>query len=204
MIVAMTKAADVLKQYDLKSVNSVVFGASPLSMETISFFSDLLSGCSFLQGYGLTETCCIVTFTSPDDAVFGSCGNLLPGVEARLIDKNGQEISQHNCPGELFIRSPSVVLGYYGNEEASKNMLTDDGWLRTGDLVEFRQSPEGHSHLFVIDRLKELIKVRVGYNINLSFYKYSHHPGYASCSSGTRNIFVTASDGGRCLGYPDS
>jgi long-subunit acyl-CoA synthetase (AMP-forming) len=59
------------------------------------------------------------------------------------------------------------MLGYLDNEAETKNMLSADGWLRTGDLAEFRLSPQGHSHLFFIDRVKELIKVRVSTFISL-------------------------------------
>jgi long-subunit acyl-CoA synthetase (AMP-forming) len=85
----------------------------------------------------------------------------MPGTQARLIGLDGQDIDSHNCPGELVIRGPSVVPGYFDNDAAMAEMLTDDGWLRSGDLVEMRKSSNGHTHLFVIDRIKELIKVHV-------------------------------------------
>ncbi|KAL2864990.1 uncharacterized protein BJX67DRAFT_373465 [Aspergillus lucknowensis] len=160
MVVAMTKSAPFVRKFDLSSVSAVMVGSSPLTRETASQFSELLPGRPFLQGYGLTEVCCVASFSTPADTVFGSCGSFLPGLEGRLIDSDGREITEPNQPGELLIRSPSVVLGYLGNETATKEMLTEDGWLRTGDLVEIRRSPKGHDHLFVVDRLKELIKVR--------------------------------------------
>ncbi|KAL5042611.1 hypothetical protein BDW71DRAFT_189816 [Aspergillus fruticulosus] len=160
MVVAMTKSAAFVRKFDLSSVSAVMVGSSPLTRETASLFSELLPGRPFLQGYGLTEVCCVASFSTPEDTVLGSCGSFLPGLEGRLIDEHGQDIEEANQAGELLMRSPSVVLGYLGNETATKEMLTEDGWLRTGDLVEIRRSSKGHDHLFVVDRLKELIKVR--------------------------------------------
>lgn len=114
-----------------------------------------------IQGYGLTETTAIVTATHRDDVVFGSCGYPLPGFELCLIDSHGQIVDDYECPGELLIRGGSIVPGYYGDDAASKAMLTPDGWLRTGDLCEFRKGSSGHVHMFVVDRIKELIKVHV-------------------------------------------
>lgn len=114
-----------------------------------------------LQGYGLTESTCIVTITHRDDNMFGSVGHVLPGNQVRLVDSDGNLIGEGGGPGELHVRGPSVVPGYMGNEAATREMRTPDGWLRTGDLIEFREGPSGHKQLFVIDRIKELIKVRV-------------------------------------------
>lgn len=157
----MTNAASIVKQYDLSSVKGIAVGAAALTKETLERFSNLLPGCYFIQGYGLTEATCIISATYRDDIVFGSCGYLLPGIQARLIGEDGHGIAEHDRPGELVIRGPNVVPGYYEHEAAMKEMLTEDGWLRTGDLVEMRKSPNGHSHLFIVDRIKELIKVHV-------------------------------------------
>jgi long-subunit acyl-CoA synthetase (AMP-forming) len=161
MVGAMLKAGPVVEKYNISHVNTVVVGASNLSKEVANQFTNLIPGCKLVQGYGLTETTVAVTFENPGDIMFGSCGHLFPGCEGRLIDENGEDIVEHHRPGELLVRSPSIMLGYLDNEVATREMLSEDGWLRTGDLVEFRRSPAGHSHLFLVDRIKELIKVRV-------------------------------------------
>lgn len=131
---------------------------------------DILPGCHMIQGYGLTESTCIVTVTHRDDNMFGSVGHVLPGNQVRLVDADGNPVGEGGGPGELQVRGPSVVPGYMGNEAATREMRTADGWLRTGDLIEFREGPGGHKQLFVIDRIKELIKVRVSLRRPASAY----------------------------------
>lgn len=157
----MINAASIVSKYDITSVKSVLVGAASLSKEMLADFSNLLPNCDFVQGYGLTEATCIISATNRDDIMFGSVGYLLPGIQARLLDPNGQDVTEHDKPGELIIRSPSITPGYYKNEEAMKEMLTEDGWLRTGDLIEMRKSEKGFTHMFIVDRIKELIKVNV-------------------------------------------
>lgn len=161
MIVAMTKALQMVKKYDLSSVKSVVVGASPIPKETLALFRVMIPGCHLNQAYGLTEASVMITMTNRDEGFYGSCGHLLPGFQARIIDQDGWEVTEYNQRGELIVHSPSIMLGYYDNEEATKETITEEGWLRTGDLVEIRKSPRGFDHLFIVDRIKELIKVRV-------------------------------------------
>jgi acyl-CoA synthetase (AMP-forming)/AMP-acid ligase II len=78
----------------------------------------------------------------------------------------GVEITGYNQPGELVVQSPSVVLGYLNNPKANKETFFDaaDGkgrWMRTGDEAEIRKAPSGNEHVFIVDRIKELIKVKV-------------------------------------------
>ncbi|EKG10391.1 AMP-dependent synthetase/ligase [Macrophomina phaseolina MS6] len=160
MIVAMTKASAIVRKYDLSSVKITAFGASPLSPEVIELYSELVPGCKIIQGYGLTEAGAVITFGNADDVVHGSCGSLYPGYEARLIDEDGRDIEKYGQAGELLVRSPSIMLGYFNNDAANEETLTKDGWLRTGDLGEFRITPNGHDHFFMVERVKELIKVR--------------------------------------------
>ena len=72
----------------------------------------------------------------------------------------GEEITGYDQPGELLIRSPSVVLGYLNNDEANKSTF-QDGWMRTGDEAMIRKSSKGTEHVWIVDRIKELIKVKV-------------------------------------------
>lgn len=81
-------------------------------------------------------------------------------VEARLMSPEGNEIKAYDKPGELVVRSPSVVLGYLKNEAASKETFRD-GWMWTGDVAVVRKSPNGNEHIWIVDRIKELIKVKV-------------------------------------------
>ena len=102
----------------------------------------------------------MVCCSAPDDIWFGSSGSLLPSVEARIVSADGKEITGYDQPGELLVRSPSVVLGYLNNEAANRETF-QNGWLRTGDEVVINKSPKGNEHVWVMDRIKELIKVKV-------------------------------------------
>ena len=72
----------------------------------------------------------------------------------------GHEVAGYDQPGELLVKSPSVVLGYLNNDKANRETF-QDGYMRTGDEALIRKAPSGHEHVFVVDRIKELIKVKV-------------------------------------------
>lgn len=119
----------------------------------------------------MTETSVAISVTPPHDIFPGSAGTLLPGVQARIISlADRTDIEEYGKSGELLLKSPSVtILGYRDNNQATKDTfgVADDTWLRTGDEAMFLQNPEGHGneHLFIVDRIKELIKVNVSRSI---------------------------------------
>lgn len=76
------------------------------------------------------------------------------------MSAEGEEITAYDTPGELVVRSPSVVLGYLNNDKATKETF-EDGWMRTGDEAVIKLGPKGTEHVFIVDRIKELIKVKV-------------------------------------------
>lgn len=160
IIITMLRNKHLLKKYDLSSVKSIFTGAAPLGAETANELQEIFPRWAIRQGYGLTETSTLVCATPPTDIWFGSSGNLLPGVEARIVSSEGKEIVEYDTPGELLIRSPSVVLGYLNNEKATKETF-QDGWMRTGDEAMIRVGgPQNTEHVWIVDRIKELIKVK--------------------------------------------
>ncbi|KAF2200774.1 acetyl-CoA synthetase-like protein [Delitschia confertaspora ATCC 74209] len=159
IIIQMTKNASLLSNYDLSSVWSLFTGAAPLGKETADDIHRIFPSWSIRQGYGLTETCTVVCSTSPDDIWFGSSGSLLPGVECKIVTIEGNEVTGYDQPGELLVKSPSVVLGYLNRPEANKETF-QDGYMRTGDEAVIRRAPSGNEHVFIVDRIKELIKVK--------------------------------------------
>ncbi|KAJ5665016.1 Acyl-CoA ligase inpC [Penicillium maclennaniae] len=159
IIINMLRLQDECSKYDLSSVKSLFTGAAPLGMETAADFLKVYPKVLIRQGYGLTETSTVVSSTHPDDILLGSSGCLVPGFEARIMSAEGEEITAYNTPGELVVRSPSVVLGYLNNDKATKETF-EDGWMRTGDEAVIKIGPKGTEHLFIVDRIKELIKVK--------------------------------------------
>ncbi|KAI9771790.1 MAG: hypothetical protein M1840_001560 [Geoglossum simile] len=159
IIIALNKNKDLVKNYDLSSVEGVYTGAAPLGAETAQELQADHPGWAIQQGYGLTETSTVVCSTINVDIWLGSSGSILPSVECRLISPEGAEIEGYDQPGELLVRSPSVVLGYMDNDVANEETF-QDGWLRTGDEAVIRKSPRGYEHVFIVDRIKELIKVK--------------------------------------------
>ncbi|KAJ5177082.1 Acyl-CoA ligase inpC [Penicillium canariense] len=159
IIINMLRSQNICSKYNLSSMKTLFSGAAPLGMETAADFQKVYPNVLIRQGYGLTETCTVVSSTHPGDIVLGSSGCLLPGFEARLVSPEGQEITAYDTPGELVVRSPSVVLGYLNNDKATKETF-EDGWMRTGDEAVFRKGPQGTEHVFIVDRIKELIKVK--------------------------------------------
>ncbi|KAL1956752.1 hypothetical protein VTO42DRAFT_6805 [Malbranchea cinnamomea] len=159
IIIGMLRNKDLCNKFDLSSVKSLFTGAAPLGAEPASEMQQWQPNWHIRQGYGLTETCTVVCSSSVEDIWLGSSGCLLPGYEAKLISPEGVEITEYDTPGELVVRSPSIVLGYLNNEKATNETFVD-GWMRTGDEAVFRKSPKGNEHIFIVDRIKELIKVK--------------------------------------------
>lgn len=108
----------------------------------------------------MTESATVVSSSPRYDCLEGSSGVLLSGVECKIVDENGKELGGLGQAGELWVKSPSVALGYLNNEAATRETFVN-GWLRTGDRAIFRRSPVGIEHVFIVDRIKELIKVKV-------------------------------------------
>ncbi|KAJ3534109.1 hypothetical protein NM208_g7686 [Fusarium decemcellulare] len=163
IIVQLLSNYDKCQKYDLSSVRLIFSGAAPLGSETVHKLLELYPRWRISQGYGLTEASPSVFHTSEADALVGSSGSLLPGVKAKIIDQHGKEVTKHETRGELYVQAPCVTLGYLNNERASAETFVwhEDGrWLRTGDEVLVRKSPLGWEHFVVVDRIKELIKVK--------------------------------------------
>ncbi|KAI8432391.1 hypothetical protein MSG28_004791 [Choristoneura fumiferana] len=113
----------------------------------------------FSQGYGLTETSPLATLNPLNSKEYKTVGFALPNMLMRIVDDKMNNLGPNEV-GELLFKGPNVMKGYKKNPEANKNAFTEDGWLRTGDLASINE--EGR--LTIVDRLKELIKVK-GYQV---------------------------------------
>ncbi|MDQ1571572.1 MAG: hypothetical protein QOF79_2246 [Actinomycetota bacterium] len=156
----------LVDQFDLSSIKVIFSGAASLDANLAGAVAQRL-GCIVRQGYGMTELS-PVSHAIPvyaDDISLSSIGFALPNMECRLVDtESGVEIpipeNGTSVPGELMCKGPNVMLGYLGNEEATKATLESDGWLHTGDIA----TVDSQGVYTIVDRLKELIKYK-GYQV---------------------------------------
>ncbi|PIA33671.1 hypothetical protein AQUCO_04000023v1 [Aquilegia coerulea] len=163
VIVGMVKNDDLIKSYDLSSLEGVGCGGAPLGKEVIEKFKERFPNVSLGQGYGLTEsTGGLFRSLGPEEGCrYGSAGRILSNCQAKIIDPD-TGIALPPCKlGELWIRGPLIMKGYVGDDEATSAMLDSEGWLKTGDLCYI----DSDGYLFVVDRLKELIKYK-GYQVS--------------------------------------
>ncbi|KAI1921799.1 hypothetical protein LOZ12_002136 [Ophidiomyces ophidiicola] len=183
IIIAMLRNKQLCDKRDLSAVRAIFTGAAPLGKEPADELQSWKPSWSIRQGYGMTETCTVVCTTSSHDVWLGSSGSILPGFECKIVSPEGVELTGYNEPGELVVRSPSVVLGYLNNEKATNETFIENGWMRTGDEAVIRVAPSGNEHVFIVDRIKELIKVK-GLQVapaELEAHLLSH-PAVADCA----------------------
>lgn len=151
IMVMLSKRPETAK-YDLRSLQSLLCGAAPLGKELQNDVARRFN-VTVKQGWGMTEvTCGSILQDEPSDD--GNVGKLLPNTECKLCDDDGHEVAAGQ-PGEMYIRAPNVCLRYWNNEAATRDSLSPDGWLRTGDVAIVNN--EGS--FWIVDRKKELIKV---------------------------------------------
>jgi len=154
MVVALAKHP-VVDDYDLSALRLIFSGAAPLSAELAIECGERL-GCEVVQGYGMTELSPVSHATPPGMFKPGSVGVTVPNTEVDIVDPLTQARLGVGQDGEVCVRGPQVMKGYWNNETATKNTIDDDGWLHTGDVGHI----DADGHLYIVDRLKELIKYK--------------------------------------------
>lgn len=133
-------------------IRLLVNGAAALSPEVEKGFNDL--GITTVQGYGLTETSPVISAGTDFEQRIGSVGKVFPSVKLKIMNKD------ENGIGEIYVKGPTVMLGYYQNEEATKEVL-DKGWFNTGDLGYVDKK----GFLFLCGRKKSVIVLKNGKNV---------------------------------------
>ncbi len=158
---SMLLAAEEIEGADLSSITRSTVGGQTISTAVMEEW-ERRSEAPLLELWGMTELSGLGTthaLYAPN--VHGSIGVALPGVEVRVASlEDPSETAPVGEPGELVVRGPIVTLGYWGNEEATREVLDSDGWLHTGDVAH----ADEEGHFFVVDRLKDMI-VTGGYNV---------------------------------------
>ena len=155
--------APQIRETDLSSLQLIVYGASPIPAELLRQAMTIF-GCGFEQVYGLTETTGAITLLPPEDhdpsgpEKLLSCGYAQDGVELRIVDDAGKDLPTGEV-GEIAVRSPQVMHGYWSLPEATARAI-HDGWFHTGDAGYLDED----GYLYIHDRVKDMI-VSGGENI---------------------------------------
>jgi acyl-CoA synthetase (AMP-forming)/AMP-acid ligase II len=139
---------------DFAAVKTLVYGASPIAESVLNAARERF-GCRFIQMFGMTETNAAGTILSCDDhrpELLRSCGQAWPTHEVRIAGEDGEEVAIGEV-GEIQIRGPAVMAGYWNRPEATAETITPEGWLKTGD-AGYR---DARGYFFVYDRVKDMI-----------------------------------------------
>lgn len=135
----------ILTQLGLQHVRFAGTGSAPLSADTINWYRTI--GLELLEGYGMSENMAYSHFNNPGEATIGTVGTANPGVEHKIAEN-----------GEILVKSPCDMVGYYKDDEKTKESFTDDGFLKTGDMGVIDEK----GRLKITGRVKELFKISKG------------------------------------------
>ena len=179
LYIAVNEHPDALK-YDLKSIMACVSGAAPLPAAVAKEFERVTAGGQLVEGYGLTE-CSPVTHANPFNGVRkpGSIGLPVPDTDVRIMSiDDPDKVMPLGEPGELCIRGPQVMLGYWRRPEETA-LAIRNGWFHTGDVAV----ADADGYYSIVDRLKDMILVS-GFNVYPNEVEdvLYHHPAISKCA----------------------
>jgi long-chain acyl-CoA synthetase len=143
----------VLEKASLSTIRVCISGGGPLSPSTFKIYNEL--GIDFVQGYGLTETSPIAALNPIENFKIKSVGKIIPGIDVKIIDPD------QDGRGEIAIKGPIVMKGYYKNEEATREVMTEDNYFLTGDVGYL----DSENYLYLTGRKKSLIVTEGGKNV---------------------------------------
>ena len=159
---ALRSLIDLMEQgqkYDTSSLRFIISGAAPMLPRTAEA-AQRLFGCPVIQGYGLTEASPTTNINPVSRPKLDSVGTPVADTEEKLVSsETGEELPAGEV-GEMLVRGPQVMKGYWNQPEATAEAITADGWLRTGDICRF----DGDGYVYVLDRKKDTINYK-GYSV---------------------------------------
>jgi acyl-CoA synthetase (AMP-forming)/AMP-acid ligase II len=162
-------------RYDLSSLKVITYGAAPMPFEVISKAIQVMPWVRFINAFGQTETASTITTLGPEDHIIegteeqrekklkrlaSSIGRPLPDVEVKIVDEEGKPLPSLEV-GEIWAKGPRIMTGYWRDEQKTKQVITSDGWLRTGDMAWMDE--EGY--IYLTGRGDDMI-IRGGENIS--------------------------------------
>lgn len=149
-----------LRKYDLSSIEACISGSAPLPVEVQERFEEVTGG-KLVEGYGLTETSPVTHSNLVwGDRVSGSIGVPWPDTDAKIYKMDGDEEAENGEIGEIVVKGPQVMRGYWNKPEETALVLSEDGWFRTGDMGYMDDA----GYFYIVDRKKDMI-IAGGYNI---------------------------------------
>ena len=189
---------DEFKKINFSHLKTTISGGMALTHSAADIWKGV-TGCTIQEGYGLTETSPVVSINPSDDIRIGTIGKVVAGTQVKVISEDGADLGCDN-EGELCVKGPQVMAGYWQQAEATANVLDADGWFKTGDVAIL--SEDGFIRL--VDRIKDMIIVS-GFNVypNEIDDISSQHPSILECaavgvpnevSGETVKLFVVKSD----------
>ena len=175
-------STEEFRKMDLSFIKGFFSGAAPLAADTLQQMKDL-TGATMLEVYGLTETTPVATVTPWGGTIKpGTVGVPVPNTDVKIVDvETGKEEMKQGVPGEIIIKGPQVMKGYYKKPEETAAVLKD-GWLYTGDIGFFDED----GYLSIVDRKKDMI-IASGYNIyprEIDEILFEHPKILEACSFG--------------------
>jgi long-chain acyl-CoA synthetase len=157
LFVALCNDAD-FRAVDFSRLKLTMSGGMALTMAAAGRWKEV-TGVEIVEGYGMSETSPVISVNPVNANRLGTIGIAVPSTEVRIVDDNGNEVAAGE-PGELVVRGPQVMLGYWNQPGETAKVLSPDGWLHTGDVAVV--TPEGY--LKIVDRKKDMVVVS-GFNV---------------------------------------
>jgi len=166
------------KQLDFSTLKVTLSGGMALTEAAAAEWQDI-TGCVVSEGYGLTETSPVATSNPGGAQQIGTIGLPVPGTEVRVINDHGEPLGLDEA-GELCIKGPQVMQGYWRRPEATAEVISSEGWFATGDVAVIQ--PDGY--LRIVDRKKDMIVVS-GFNVYPNELEdvLSKHPAVLECAA---------------------